>query len=777
MFKKSATYICILFMGMMGLFGVNITNYGAIEWWVINTYAEVDDYCPSWNCGKTPDAKMQEMLQSLVAGLNIFLNILTIFVSPAIVLASWLMSPDWTSGDLFQIRPMIHELWIVVSNVTYFIYAILLIFIAMATIFNSDKYWYKQLLPKLALGIIMVPLSWWFIQFIISLSTLITASVISIPSEVVMNYNKGNADSWWSTPSIPKETTFNNQKPEPSKPCAPKWGAAGPNEQVCITPENFIKTGGGMYSSLMVYSFAVFKFQDVKMLNSTTQKVQSIGDIINQWLVWSIMFIVYGLLVLALIFMLMIRAIKLWFYAIFSPFMTLKFVLGEGMFKDKNDSFDLKEFIGLAFVPAIVGLALSFGLIIVSVMIKPAPSVTPWCNPTECKITLFGNKDSTITTKAEGTSTGKIIKTTITTGGASYSYIGDVTSGNPTGNIMSAINMWGGILGTIIVDIIALIFIWVAFMAAKGVSKVAATAFAPFEQIGERMGSLAASIPKYTPIPGTGGMSVNSMAKVPTMLETGLQNYSEKKFGESEIWWTLKRLSGASESVDRSKMTEANNATDNKISAKKWVELSGQLEAQGKLGELANKTNSDQINALKSKNISEDQWKDGWLRPADAKQLVSLLKKDSLNDDEKKIMAVLMAWRWDNSGDTKVGKFDDVLRNPSKNNTANGWNNTTWVTTPPKDWIGTIVVNWTSIAYTWMNLNDNADVLGKKIAGYLNLKAKDMKMPTDDQIREIANWLWVDEWRKEETIKQIKASLSRADAWKSATTTEPPKAK
>ncbi len=56
-------------------------------------------------------------------------------------------------------------------------------------------------------------------------------------------------------------------------------------------------------------------------------------------------------------------------------------------------------------------------------------------------------------------------------------------------------------------------------MAAKGVSKVAAAAFAPFEQIGEKMGSLAASIPKYTPIPFTGGMSVSSMQKVPTMVE------------------------------------------------------------------------------------------------------------------------------------------------------------------------------------------------------------------------------------------------------------------
>lgn len=31
-----------------------------------------------------------------------------------------------------------------------------------------------------------------------------------------------------------------------------------------------------MYSSLMIYSFAVFKFQDVKVLNNKTDKVTSI---------------------------------------------------------------------------------------------------------------------------------------------------------------------------------------------------------------------------------------------------------------------------------------------------------------------------------------------------------------------------------------------------------------------------------------------------------------------------------------------------------------------
>lgn len=521
MFKKSATYICILLSGIVGIFGVNITNYGTIEWGVINTYAaQCGDKDFVWPC-QEQDANMQKMLQSLVGGLNIILDLFTIIVTPAIILASWLMSPDWTSGDLFQIRPMIHELWIVVSNVTYFIYAILLIFIAMATIFNSDKYGYKQLLPKLALGIIMVPLSWWFIQFIISLSTLVTASVISIPSEVVINYNKTNAASWWTTPSIPTETIFDSNKKTPAKSCA---------EQACISPENFIQKSWGMYSSLMIYSFAVFKFQDVKVLNGTTDTVKSIWQIINQWLIGAIMFVVYGLLVLALIFMLMIRAIKLWFYAIFSPFMTLKFVLWESMFKDKNDSFEIKEFIGLAFVPAIVGLALSFGLIIVSVMLKPAANVTKDCNDTKCTLVLFWNTENTIVTQVKDVDGKKKTETKATIGGASYTFLGDVTSWNTTGNVMSALNQAWGIIGTIIIDIIALVFIWVAFMAAKGVSKVAAAAFAPFEDIGNKMGSLAASIPKYTPIPFTGGMSVSSGAKVFQNAENALTSNSEDKF-------------------------------------------------------------------------------------------------------------------------------------------------------------------------------------------------------------------------------------------------------
>lgn len=146
--------------------------------------------------------------------MNLIIDLLTMIVTPAIIFASWLISPDWTSGDLFELRPTFHSLWVLVSNVTYLVYAILLIFIALATIFNSEHYGYKAMLPKLALGIILVPLTWWGVQFVISLSTYITASVITIPQETMFQINKSKCASdddqkcWENRPSIPKVYKF-----------------------------------------------------------------------------------------------------------------------------------------------------------------------------------------------------------------------------------------------------------------------------------------------------------------------------------------------------------------------------------------------------------------------------------------------------------------------------------------------------------------------------------------------------------------------------------------
>jgi len=165
------------------------------------------------------------LYNTLATVLNLIIDLLTIIVTPAIILASWLISPDWTSGDLFNLRPVIHDLWVLVSNIVYFIYAILLIVIALATIFNSDNYGYKAMLPKLALGIIMVPLTWWMVQFTISLATYVTASVITIPQETMNALNAGKCSSgtcWEDIPSIPRNYIFFTDPPKGEEELANK---------------------------------------------------------------------------------------------------------------------------------------------------------------------------------------------------------------------------------------------------------------------------------------------------------------------------------------------------------------------------------------------------------------------------------------------------------------------------------------------------------------------------------------------------------------------------
>lgn len=132
---------------------------------------EGEDRAQMWNQG--------------INALNLILGIVTALVSPAIMFAGWLMSPDWTSGDLFGLRTPMYALWVTVSNIVYFIYAVLLVLIALGTMFGQDKFSYKVMLPKLALGILMVPFTWWFVQWTISIASVVTASVITIPNETM----------------------------------------------------------------------------------------------------------------------------------------------------------------------------------------------------------------------------------------------------------------------------------------------------------------------------------------------------------------------------------------------------------------------------------------------------------------------------------------------------------------------------------------------------------------------------------------------------------------
>lgn len=267
------------------------------------------------------------------------LAIISVMVSPVILFVGWLMTPDWTSGDLFRLRAPMYNLWVTVSNVVYFIYAILLILIALGTMFNQDKFSYKVMLPKLALGILMVPFTWWFVQWTISISSVITASVMSIPMETMAAIEAKSPSPWYSKiPSIPKNIDIGSG--------ATKATDCGTDPGDCITPKDFMDKSGGIYGPLLVYGYSIFKFQKVQHIETSLDVASAALKLVHTTFISAIMFLIFGLLVIALAVILVVRAIKLWMYAIFAPLFTFQFVAGSGMMGEGNkDTFTLKEFI------------------------------------------------------------------------------------------------------------------------------------------------------------------------------------------------------------------------------------------------------------------------------------------------------------------------------------------------------------------------------------------------------------------------------------------------
>lgn len=87
---------------------------------------------------KKPDEKSvtNEAMGTLVDISNVIIKLLSIFLTPLIMLAGWLLSPDWTFGDILGLRPILHKLWILISNVVYVVFGFMLVFVAFANIFG-----------------------------------------------------------------------------------------------------------------------------------------------------------------------------------------------------------------------------------------------------------------------------------------------------------------------------------------------------------------------------------------------------------------------------------------------------------------------------------------------------------------------------------------------------------------------------------------------------------------------------------------------------------------
>ena len=86
-----------------------------------------------------------------------------------------------------------------------------------------------------------------------------------------------------------------------------------------------------MYGPLIVYGYSIFKFEKINRLDPGLDYAKAALQLVHTSIVSTIMFAVFGLLTLALSAMLLVRAIKLWMYAIFAPLFTFRFVAGSNL--------------------------------------------------------------------------------------------------------------------------------------------------------------------------------------------------------------------------------------------------------------------------------------------------------------------------------------------------------------------------------------------------------------------------------------------------------------
>lgn len=73
-----------------------------------------------------------------VKAINAAINLMYALLTPLLALAGWLLTPDWAFGEIFGMRVVLHDLWILISNIVYVIFAFLLVAMAFMNIFGAE---------------------------------------------------------------------------------------------------------------------------------------------------------------------------------------------------------------------------------------------------------------------------------------------------------------------------------------------------------------------------------------------------------------------------------------------------------------------------------------------------------------------------------------------------------------------------------------------------------------------------------------------------------------
>lgn len=483
--------------------------------------------------GDAPKTDEQKTVQTI----QLFFQFLAVIMALMTNLVGWFLSPEWTSWDLIGISGMMKNIWIYVSNIVYFVFAMLFVWIALMNIIgkDGDNYKLKQAIPKFIVWVLIVPFSWFIVQFVISLSSVLTVGVLSIPyNDFQADLNKQsemkvkmceywyrittNSAKEWGESQTDKFTVECNAGPSKNGVMA-TWAAL--TEQEKPLWEVLANSKHTPFGLMYFYTYSVMKIDVTDKLFSTDIAwwLTDLTGIIFKYGFAIVIFVVYALLLLALWFALFVRIIWLWMFAMLSPIFGLLYFFDkkEGAWEGAMKNFSIKELISLALVPVYVAAALSFGFL----FMKVADTGFKWGVQNEktdviqdCFVPLGIPQFTMCWDGSYLDSAGKPVKS----------------------NENSA--LFKGTIGTILWQFFALIFLWIAVMAALKSSSITKEVVAPIAQFWESIGQIIQKGPANIPIipvpDGKGGMTTLSTR----WLSSAWQNIQWAIDSQSSSKWT-----------------------------------------------------------------------------------------------------------------------------------------------------------------------------------------------------------------------------------------------
>jgi len=554
-------------------------------------------------------------------------TIISVLLWALTYLVTLFLTPEWTSGTVFGLSKNLKDIWVLMSNIVYFAFAFILIAIAFANIvWTQWDFALKQALPRFIVWILIVPFSWFIVQFFVSLSSILTISALNLPFEVFQDY-----ESQMSKVDIPKNCTLNlwvlweqewtdSSKKTPSNQIYSCW-----TEKISVAKLlKSDKAADGIFGIVWLYTYWLVNIEWISKIDEKQlrDQIKTIWDIVVK-VVFDLLFIVvYAILMIALWLALMIRWIRLWIFMMLAPLFWIMYFFKKWWWGNWFlQKFNFKEFIALTLTPVYAMLALSFWIFFIFVSWK-------WMTWVTTDLTV---KDKEV----------KIWDFTLTVEWA-------VSNDLSVTDFLKTIWDWAlWVIWALILKIFWIVVLWWAVMAALKQSQITQEIIMPISRFWESVWELATKIPQFTPIL-PGGQTLDSLQQLPNKALWALQWYSSVK--ADDLAWKFW--------LNNSQNSQAINELNRTLIEMKWNEKN-QSFRQNAISKLLNqiKTNNELLTDPKYREKATEVFKASWF---------DRIKADNIKNVEN-LSKILVSADWFSQSDVTRWFYRNIVGKDSIN--------------------------------------------------------------------------------------------------------------